>query len=211
MKKLLLLLLTLSHSATASVQINSTDYFSPERLGDVQLYHGKKGFTVLKDGHEYHVASYDVDKTVRNMTTEQLEVFLGHVVCLSQKEVTEMNLVEIEITQDEYDNLVQRMTSGYLVLGQLSNGDYTITAKTRLLGGGFLGAMWGASFGRLLVQMTGKMVIASVSNVISLVSNNSRRSVEAGITAMTARPLKVASDIGAFTCGVVIGFVTGPV
>ena len=73
--------------------IDSKSVFVPNRLGEVELFHGKKGFCVYKDDIKYPVQKYHTDKMVRDMSKEQLQAFLAvGYVCLNQMENGEYSL-----------------------------------------------------------------------------------------------------------------------
>lgn len=49
---------------------------APSKLGDLDLYHGKKGFYIRHDDKKHIVQKYFTDKMVRNMDKKQLQAFL---------------------------------------------------------------------------------------------------------------------------------------
>lgn len=57
--------------------ITGPSVFVPARLGKLDLFHGKKGFSVLKDNQRIAIEKYNTDKLIRNMTREQLIAFLS--------------------------------------------------------------------------------------------------------------------------------------
>lgn len=57
--------------------ISAPSVFVPARLGELELFHGKKGFSVLKDDQRYAIEKYNTDRLVRNMTKEELISFLA--------------------------------------------------------------------------------------------------------------------------------------
>src|SRR5690606_17510147 len=56
--------------------IDSASVFVPNRLGLVELYHSKKGFSVKQYNENQLIQKHLVDKLVRNMTKEELKSFL---------------------------------------------------------------------------------------------------------------------------------------
>lgn len=57
-------------------QIHPSHIFTPERLGKLELYHSKKGFTVKKDDEKLVVKKYFTDKVLHDITKNQLKSFL---------------------------------------------------------------------------------------------------------------------------------------
>ena len=60
----------------SKICINRKAVFAPERLGSVELYHGKKGFSIHQDGKKHVIKKYFTDPLMRNITREQLGAFL---------------------------------------------------------------------------------------------------------------------------------------
>lgn len=58
------------------VRIEPSSVFVPHQLGSVELYHGKKGFSVRQDDKKYHIKKYFTDPIIRNVNKEQLKAFL---------------------------------------------------------------------------------------------------------------------------------------
>jgi hypothetical protein len=50
--------------------------FAPERLGSLALCHGKKGFSIYKDGKKHAIKKYFTDPLMHNITKQQLVAFL---------------------------------------------------------------------------------------------------------------------------------------
>ena len=68
--------LDLVKSDAKKVQIQPTFVFVPNRLGSVDLYHGKKGFSVIQDNKKHQIQKHFTDPMVRDITKKQLEAFL---------------------------------------------------------------------------------------------------------------------------------------
>ena len=47
--------------------IDSKSVFVPNRLGEVELFHGKKGFCVLKDDKKHVIQKYHTDRMIRDL------------------------------------------------------------------------------------------------------------------------------------------------
>ena len=63
-------------NSLSKVYINRKAVFAPERLGSVELCHGKKGFSVLQNNKKHAIAKYFTDPMVRDISREQLGAFL---------------------------------------------------------------------------------------------------------------------------------------
>ena len=70
--------LGLVKSDEKKVHIPPTFVFVPSRLGPVDLYHGKKGFSVIHENKKHKIESPFTDPMVRNITPEQLKAFLNN-------------------------------------------------------------------------------------------------------------------------------------
>lgn len=91
MKKMLLLLSFMSASAF-SMELDRISYAdnankmyiqpflvrSPERLGEFDLYHSKKGFYVRKNDKKKTIQRYNMDPMLRGITKTQLRAFLDN-------------------------------------------------------------------------------------------------------------------------------------
>lgn len=70
------LALVKSEKKSSKVIINPVLVRAPEKLGNLDLIHGKKGFVVYKDGEKHQVKKYDTDKLLQNINKKQLKSFL---------------------------------------------------------------------------------------------------------------------------------------
>ena len=70
--------LDLVKSDEKKIHIQPTFVFVPSRLGSVDLYHGKKGFSVIHENKKHKIESPFTDPMVRNITPEQLKAFLNN-------------------------------------------------------------------------------------------------------------------------------------
>ena len=87
----------------SNIRIEQPYVFIPSELDSVELYHSKKGFSVVQDGKTHRIKSYFTDPVIRNIKKVELRDFLSN---------------------------------GYLSLDQMTNGDFSITANSRLDGNG---------------------------------------------------------------------------
>ncbi len=145
----------------------------PERLGNIDLYHGRKGFYVRQDDKKQAIKKYFTDPILRDMTKTQLRAFL---------------------------------TNGYLTLNQMDDGEYSLKAKGRLIGGGpILGviAYWvtkSLCYGTAIAATT-TIAVGTAGTGVALVTGGA--AVIAGGTVATAG-LATATAIGT-TAGVITG------
>lgn len=80
-------------SLLKKTHIDQKSVFIPNRLGDVDLFHDKKGFCVYKDDTKHRIQKYHVDKMVRDISKEQLQAFLAvGYVTLNQMDNGEYSL-----------------------------------------------------------------------------------------------------------------------
>jgi len=94
----------LSNTCDAMIKkINPSKVHVSNQVGQVDLFHGLKGFFVKKEGKVSKVERYFVDKKIRKINSKKLKGFLRH---------------------------------NYLTLNQMSDGEYSVKAHVRGLGGG---------------------------------------------------------------------------
>jgi len=156
MRKLFLLALLSLGIATASPMMNTGApttlnlgtkipcSYSEARLGHVELYRNNDGFRILHDGNIHDIHPGFVDKLVRNMDQDQLIQFLG----LDRPQITPITAEQFEeqygdagfqvheISESEKEEILSLFSSGYLRLEQMSDGEFTLKAFNRGLGGG---------------------------------------------------------------------------
>lgn len=168
--KSLLILSLLSTVSLKPVRIKESNFFAPSKLGKIKVYHDEDGFSIKKDGQVYRVQNCFVDKEIRNLKTDQLDYFFGNkrkveingqdveFLRISQEQFEKLNRISaaerIELTKAEQMDLAKSLnfSSGYLVINQMSDGEYSIKAQFRLLGGGGFGAAAGAWIGKFVVS-----------------------------------------------------------
>ena len=61
-----------------AMEIDKENLFVPHKLGSLSVIKKDKGFSVLKDGQEHKVASYNTDKMLNKMNSKQLAAFLAN-------------------------------------------------------------------------------------------------------------------------------------
>ena len=123
------------------IEFSDHEVFIPQRLGDLKLYKDYDGFHVVKNNEVYDVQNCFCDPMLRKMTNKQLMSFLGRnrskiieitPECLDQ--ISEEGI--FEITGDEKDMILSQLVSdcGYIAVNQMSDGQYRLELKMRLLG-----------------------------------------------------------------------------
>lgn len=139
-KAAVLLLLLASKSAdAATLYLDRTDYIAMHELGDIELMHDEEGFHVIKDDIIHDVRSYNVDKSIRKLSTQELYNFLGKQfdtpVELDAHDLSELALVPMtEREQELFFNQINE--TGYIVVTRMSDGEYALKAHMRVRGGG---------------------------------------------------------------------------
>lgn len=198
MKKILLTLSLLSSVVTsfagnfilgddeqlAIEALNHTYICAPESMGPLVFLYRDKKYSIVKDGIEHEVQNCYVDKVLRGISDEALANFFD--------------------------------ANCYIQIGQLeSDGDtpeFTIHAKSRVVGGGFWGAVAGAWLGKIVVVGLSQAGIG----VISLGAGMIGGPIAAAATWKTleivlAPTIIAASTSVALATGIAGAVVTGPV
>ena len=149
------------------VELNKSEAFVPAELGDVSVVHDEDGFKVVKNGVSHKVQNCFLDKELRGISNKQLHAFLGrtkHVMIdgqmveftrVSQEAlIAAMEKVEvagaIALGSDAQEAL--QTPGGYVVVSQMSDGEYSLHAGIRVLGGGFWGGVAGAWVGKFVAS-----------------------------------------------------------
>ncbi|MFH1832530.1 MAG: hypothetical protein ABH827_07095 [bacterium] len=179
--KSLLLVTALLFSSLKPVQIDKNNLFVPNTLGKIKVLHDKKGFSIKKDGEIHRVRNCFVDKEIRNLSSKELMQFLGNLKVVEihgqkvefekitkkqfKKTTTAETSQKVEFDEKEAEQLLKALSrshSGYISVNRMSDGEYSLKAQIRVLGGGALGAMIGY-WGTKIVAYGGIMVINIVT------------------------------------------------
>lgn len=138
-------------SLDAMIKLSKNDFHAPARLGKLELFH-EDGSFYINNGEEFtSVKSYNVDKDIRNITTDQLEMFLGRkpnknikVITLEEFTKWSQDAEIVEIPLDQKQKLMAQFDglfgNGYIAISQDDAGNYILRASTRGKGGGPLSA-----------------------------------------------------------------------
>lgn len=95
---------------------------------------------------------------------------------------------------------------GYLSVKQMSDGEFSLSAKTRGLGGGVGGATAGFWFGKALVYT----VVYGGLYVVTLPIGSAANPVVSALAISLAAPIEAASNVVAVGTAIVGGTLTGP-
>ena len=213
-------------SSVKPVEIDKSNLFVPERLGQIKVMHDENNFSIVKNGQAVPVQNAFVDKRVRNMPTEDLLFFLG---ALKKVEINGQEVVLARVSQDVYENIMGNNStpmeidedqkeditdslngSAYLVIEQLDNGEYCIHARHRILGGGGIGAVIGFWIGKIVVHGVVQGVAYGTGAVVGIFCPPAGVVVGATLSATLAPLAEAASNVVGLTCGIALGTATGP-
>ena len=170
-----------------SIEIAKPDFVASPRLGKISLFHDEEnGFFIVKDNKIHKVQNCFVDKEIRSISNEKLGYFLGtikdveingHVQTFVRASFEDFQDVVndgqsiIELNEDESLKIIfQLAPSAYLLVTEMSDGEYCIRFKTRLLGGGLWGAAAGCWIGKFVASAVCHTAIFAVGGVVSFVA-----------------------------------------
>lgn len=211
------------------VEIKRSELFVPEKLGNVKLFHHDTGFAVLKDGKFHEVKNCFVDKQVRNKSNKELGYFLGTLkdftvngktetferVIIKDEALCEKILASesnIGLNEEECAEICADLQSGsYLMLNEMSDGEYVIHAKPRGLGGGFWGGLTGYLIGKTVVHVVGQGVIYGVAGTVGIFCPPAFLPVLTGMQCAMLPAIEAASNTVGLGTAVVGMVATGPV
>ena len=154
--------------------IDSFSVKVPNRLGNLNLYHGKKGFYVRQDDKKQTIKKYFTDPMLRDITKTQLKAFLAN---------------------------------GYLSINQMDDGEFSLKANGRIVGGGVIGASIGAFLGKAAVYVVGHGAI----QIVAICTGPAYPITVLALEGCFAVPIEAASMAGAVAGGIALGVATGPV
>lgn len=184
----------------------------------IQLFHDENGF-VVKDIYGMHtVKAYNIDDSLRNISSEKLIKKLGadkfQLVPLTQEQAAKIDMTNaIEMTEAQKELILSNIGNpGYIAINQNQDGDYILQMNHRIIGGGGLGAIIGAIGGKFLVHA----VAGAVATVVGLgatliVGPVAGPAIGYGLWGVMAPTVEVASNVVAMASGIALGSATGPV
>ena len=163
---LLITIFALNNCSAKLVEINNFNTTASPELGNIKLHHNKHGFCVEQDGELLEVQNCFVDKEIRNLTPEALQIQLGNIkkVEIAGQEIileklsskignkvfnaiNESDVKIICLSEEESEKIINTLSqSAYIQIVEMSNGEFALHFHPRLPGGGpVLGtiAYWG--------------------------------------------------------------------
>lgn len=99
------------------------------------------------------------------------------------------------------------LTNGYLSVNQMNDGEYSLKAKGRVVGGGAIGAAIGAFLGKAAVSVVGHGAILIVSGL----TGPAAPVVFLALEGCFGPAIETTSLAGAVAGGIALGVATGPV
>lgn len=176
------------------------EVFVPSSLGDLKLYKDNEGFHILKDGKVYDIQNCWCKKlngwNLNELSNEQLAGFLGRnkpkFIMMTPEEFNELDCTVIrEITGEEKNELLSKLFGGgYISVHQMSDGEYALEAKIRLLGG----MSW---WGLVCIGVgVGAVLGLGVAGIIILVKAAALTATAASAAGATATAVATASGAG---------------
>lgn len=216
-----ILLASITCNAMDLIELSGNEVFVPEKLGSIKVLHNNDGFKIIKDKKVHDVQNCFVDKEIRNLSNEQLSYFLGIIkdvevngqlhklIKVPAESIIDNNEVILnELNNKEASKLAALLaTTAYLSISKMNDGEYSIHAKTRLLGGGVGGAWLGSTLGYGAVTFVGYGSI----HLIALCTGPAYVPVAATLTKMFSIPIHAAASAAGVAGGVAAGVATGPV
>lgn len=226
--KLILFTTMIISGGLSADQISRPDFFIPFKLGDIELYHDECGFHVVKDNVKHDVQNAFLDPELRNISSERLDYFLGITTRVQLRGKTYIltrisdrecrNLIRqsesvSELTDDEFYDLQAQLTPGsYLSVSQLSDGEYKIQLKPRILGGGLWGATMGCWIGKFVASAICHGAIFVVSAAVSVVATPAAGYIlGASLESTLGASIEAFTTAGAIAGGITLAVATGPI
>lgn len=126
-----------------------------------------------------------------------------------------MVLKKIEFDERLSKRLFEELNSsstGYIVVNQMSDGEYVLRANIRLLGGGLFGASAGAWVGKFVVYGVCHGAIGLVAFGATCVGGPvAGYAVAGGLESTFGTAIEILSTTAALACGIAGGVATGVV
>ncbi len=99
------------------------------------------------------------------------------------------------------------LANGYLTINQMEDGEYSLKAKGRMVGGGAIGAAIGACVGKVAVSLVGHGAI----QIIALCTGPAYIPTVIALETFFGVQIEAATMAGAVAGGIALGVATGPV
>ncbi len=152
------------------IEISEQEIFIPSRLGAIKLYKDNNGFYIIKNDKIYNNQNCFCDKLLRVMSTEQLKKFLGRnkpqLIITTPEELEQINPNNLLKVDDENKEILlnKLLSSGYISVNQMSDGEYTLHAQIRLLGGGIWD--WMSEKFKFYLSVTKNIIIGAGTGLV---------------------------------------------
>lgn len=199
-----------AHAET--ITFEKGEFSASYKLGNIGLIHNEAGYHVTKEDKVIDIQPAFIEKQFRNMSTGQLEKFLGRnikIVTPEEFEVLSEDIDMVELSEEEYEPLLSK---GYLIVGQNSEGEYTLKSNMRLLGGGCFGAWAACWFGKIAAVGASQLLIFCVSAPCVFIGGPAMVGIVHKTLTIATAPAVVATstdiDLAADIAGAIL---TGPV
>lgn len=160
----------------AKIEFLNDEVFIPERLDDIKLYKDCGGFHIVKNDQIYDIQNCFCDPILRTMSDEQLMKFLGRgkpkTMMITPEALDQIDTDDlVEITGEEREIFLEALFgSGYVAVSRMDDGEYSLRAKIRLLGGGFcdkLKIFAVAALDMVIVVSVGALVGGGVGSTVA--------------------------------------------
>jgi len=217
--KVFAIVLSLASSLISSpLEIKGTNLFAPGNLKDIKLFHDENGFVVESNSDLFPVQDFNVDKSIRNISDDQLTELLGSnnqiFIPLSKEEVSKIDMTQVvEMTKEEKEAFMSNLPkSAYISVKQANNGEYILQINHRLIGGGVWGAIGGAWLGKFVASAVVHTAIWGVSAVASLVITPAGGALLGlSLESTFGVAIEATTTAVALAAGIAGGVVTGPI
>lgn len=201
--------------------------FASHALGEISLYHDDNGFEVVRDGEVISIERCNIDSSLRDLSSEQLEFRLGMKKRLW---INNQECVFIHVPEEEHDKVMdesvsivcddesttdlQRHLSGsaYIFIKRLNNGEYALHLCDRLPGGGLWGATLGCWIGKFVASAICHTGILLVTAAVSVVATPAVGAVVGmSLESTLGSAIETVTTAGAIAGGITLAVATGPV
>lgn len=188
------------------VRIQPSSVFVPDKLGSVELYHGKKGFSVRQDDKKYQIKKYFTDPMLRDITKEQLYAFLqaGYL------SINQMNDGEFSLKAKGRINGGGPIFGAFMywVTKSVCYGTATVAVGTIAVGTGGAAVAIGTHVAAAGAGMAVASTIAAPAAIVTTAGVGVASASTVGIVAGTGATLTAAAMTGASAAGVTVAGVS---
>lgn len=222
--------LNMNIHANNSIELSSKEVSVPESLGNIKVLHDNDGFSVVKGSEVYKVENYNVDKSVRDISTKDLCYLLGRIrdveingemqtfTRVSHQEfkdaIKDQEKIELsKFEKEEATEIISQLESStYVTVKQNFDGEYIINSRVRLAGGGLFGGSFGAWMGKIGTHLVFQAGILIVVGVVSVVGTPAAGyAVGVALEKSTFVAAEILSTQMALAGGIAGAVITGPV